>query len=192
MFLHRAPSGPRTGPRPGHGWASCGPRRSRSNGENACWNTWSHAVDCGCYCDETLKHTTYWQIDESQTSMCAFVQAVAHAHLNAWQLTLRRYMIQWVAWSCRWEGDKSERGRQVNDEPNVKWRLAWNFTIVLRAMSQNRRAIRAMKLTHEVTIIAYTTTCTKKICKSISVLQPNQDTSTAEWKLTYGRTKKKS
>ena len=53
-------------------------------------------------------------------------------------------------------------------------------------MSQNRRAIRAMEITHEVPIIAYTTTCTKKICKSISVLGPKQDTSIAEWKLTYG------
>ena len=39
VFLHWAPSGPRTGPRPGHGWASCEPRRSRSLLE--------HMITCG-------------------------------------------------------------------------------------------------------------------------------------------------
>ena len=36
VFLHRAPSGPRAGPRPGHGWAPCGPRKSKSDKGNAC------------------------------------------------------------------------------------------------------------------------------------------------------------
>ena len=38
VFLHRAPSGPRAGPRLGHGWAPRGPRKCKSNRKKASWN----------------------------------------------------------------------------------------------------------------------------------------------------------